>query len=103
MHLATDPHSGVLPGHHSFILVEEGSFEVTALKRSEDGKSWILRGHETMGRAGQVVLDLDQVPQQAWLSDLTERPIQRIPMQNKKIRISCKPFEFVTLRLDIKG
>ena len=102
MHLATDPHSGTLPSRNSFLSVAEGNFEVTALKQSEDGKSWILRGHETMGRAGEVVLNLDRAPQQAWLSDLTERPIQIIPTQNKQIKFPCKPFEFVTLRLDTK-
>jgi alpha-mannosidase len=102
MHLATDPHAGTLPSHNSFMSIKEGNFEVTALKRSEDGKSWILRGHETMGGSSQVVLDLDRAPRQAWLSDLTERPIQTIPTPNKQIKFACKPFEFVTLRLDTK-
>lgn len=97
---ATDPHSGVLPSSHSFISVAEGNFEITALKRSEDGKSWILRGHETMGSPGRVTLALDQPPKQASLADLTERSTHALPVQNKKIQISCKPFEFVTLRLD---
>ena len=102
MHLATDPHTGTLPATNGFVSVSEGKFEVTALKRSEDGKSWILRGHETMGISNSVVLTLDRAPQRAWLSDLRERPIQPIPAQKKQIKFSCKPFEFVTLRLDTK-
>ncbi len=99
MHLATDAHAGVLPSHKSFLSVAQGDFEVTALKRSEDGQSWVLRGHESMGRTGQVVLELDRAPQRAWLSDLRERPVQTMIVQAGHIKFPCQPFEFVTLRL----
>ncbi len=102
MTFATDAHPGALPSNHSFMSVEEGQFEVTALKRSEDGKSLILRGHETMGRKGRVTLALDHAPAQAWLADLRENPNQRVPVQSGKIQFECNPFEFVTLRLDEK-
>lgn len=100
--LAVDPHTGTLESRHGFVSVVEGDFEVTGFKRSEDGKSWIIRGHETMGKNGRVVLSMDKTLQQVSLSDLTERAIRNIPVQDKKIQISCKPFEFVTLRLDTK-
>jgi alpha-mannosidase len=102
LHLATDAHPGPLPPHHNFISIDEGDFEITAIKRSEDGKAWIIRGHETMGKSGSAVIALNETLQQVWRSDLTEHPVQKIPVQNGKIQIACKPFEFVTLRLDIK-
>ncbi len=100
MPLATDAHSGPLPSQHSFLSVAEGQFEVTALKRSEDGKGRILRGHETTGKQGRVTIVLDKPPTQAWLADLTERALRNIPVQDGKIQFDCNPFEFVTLRLD---
>jgi len=102
MPFATDAHPGTLPSHHSFVSVEDGPFEITALKRSEDGKSLILRGHETLGRKGKVTVTFDRAPALAWLSDLTERASQRVPVQNGKIQFECNAFEFVTLRLDEK-
>jgi len=102
MPIATDAHAGTLPSHHSFVSVEDGQFEITALKRSEDGKSLILRGHETTGKKGTVTVALHHAPAQAWLSDLTERPGRELPLQQGKIQFDCNPFEFVTLRLDEK-
>lgn len=102
MPFATDAHAGALPSHHSFLAVEEGQFEITALKRSEDGKSLILRGHETMGKKGKVTIAFDQAPARAWLSDLTEHAHQGVPVQTGKIQFECNSFEFVTLRLDEK-
>jgi alpha-mannosidase len=102
MPFATDAHPGTLPSHHSFVSVEEGQFEITALKRSEDGKSLILRGHETMGKRGRATVIFDHAPAEAWLSDLTERASQKVPVQHGKIQFECNGFEFVTLRLDAK-
>jgi alpha-mannosidase len=99
---ATDAHPGSLPSHHSFVTVEDGQFEITALKRSEDGKSLILRGHEIMGKKGRVTVAFDHAPAQAWLADLREHPNQGVPVENGKIQFECNPFEFVTLRLDAK-
>src|SRR5579871_677506 len=97
---ATDAHAGPLPSHLSFLSVDEGQFEVTALKHAETGNGRILRGHEVLGRRGRVSIALQNPPAQAWLSDLTERPIRKIPVKNGKIEFDCNPFEFVTLRLD---
>lgn len=97
---ATDAHSGVLPTHYSFLSVGEGHFEITAMKRSEDGKAWIVRGHETMGRAGHVTLILDQLPRQAWLADLVERPSHDLAVSGNKLQFETNPFEFVTVRLN---
>jgi alpha-mannosidase len=102
MPLATEAHAGALPSHHSFLSVADGQFEVTALKRSEDGIGWILRGHETAGKKGRVTIALDKAPTQAWLADLTEHALHSIPVQNGKIEFDCNPFEFVTLRLDAR-
>jgi alpha-mannosidase len=102
MPLATDAHSGALPSGHSFLSVAEGHFEVTALKRSEDGKGRILRGHETAGKKGRVTIVVDKAPTQAWLANLTERTLQSIPVQNGKIQFDVNAFEFVTLRLDAR-
>jgi alpha-mannosidase len=102
MPFATDAHAGALPSHHSFVRVEEGQFEITALKRSEDGKSLILRGYEAAGKKGQVTLSLDRAPAQASLADLRERSVQKVAVENGKIRFDCNGFEFVTLRLEEK-
>jgi alpha-mannosidase len=79
MPLATDAHSGPRPSQRSFLSVAEGQSEVTALKRSEDGKGRILRGHETTGKKGGVTMALDKPSTQVRLRDLTERALRSIP------------------------
>jgi alpha-mannosidase len=100
--IATDAHAGPLPSHNSFVSVGEGNFEITALKRSEDGASWVLRGHETMGKSGRVVLSLDRPLHDVWLADLVEKPTRAIPFSDRKVSFDCNPFEFVTLRMSAK-
>jgi alpha-mannosidase len=97
--IATDAHSGALPPVHGFLTVESGHFEVTALKRAEDGRGYILRGHETEGQPGTVRLHVNLPFQDAWFADLAERQGQRAHMEGGIIQFECKPFQFVTLHL----
>jgi alpha-mannosidase len=97
--IATDSHSGALPPVHGFLAVESGHFEVTALKRAEDSRVYILRGHETEGQQGVVRLHIDLPFRDAWFADLAERQEQRVHIEQGVIQFECKPFQFVTLRL----
>jgi alpha-mannosidase len=97
--IATDAHSGPLPAVHGFLAVESGHFEVTALKKAENGQGYILRGHETEGQTGAVRLRLDLPFQDAWFTNLAERQEQRAQIQQGIIQFECKPFQFVTFRL----
>jgi alpha-mannosidase len=97
---AVPPHPGALPAAHSFVSINEGKFEVTAFKRSEDGKAWILRGHETNGQRGRVRLTFDRPVRDVWMSDLTEKPLRAVSLTKGTLQFPCEPFEFVTFRLD---
>jgi alpha-mannosidase len=50
-----DQHRGRLPSSLSFLQLDSPGFVVTALKKSEDDNSIILRGYETAGRPGTVM------------------------------------------------
>jgi alpha-mannosidase len=99
--IATDEHQGTLPASHSFMTVE-GNFEITALKKAEKGDEFILRGHETMGTESTVRLKLSVPVKSAWTADLLEQRLQPVPIQDGEIKLTCRPFEFVTLRLSLK-
>ena len=99
--IATDEHDGILPARHSFMTVA-GNFEVTALKKAENGEGFILRGHETLGKDGSVQLDFPFAVQSVWTADLLEQKLQSLPLKARKIDLSLRPFEFVTLRLTLK-
>ena len=101
--ISTDAHSGTLPREHSFLFIRRGSFEATALKKAEQGEELILRGHETHGKSGRIRIDVALPLQRAWLSDLMEKPRREIPVSHHTIEFDVKPFEFVTLRLKMRG
>jgi alpha-mannosidase len=99
--VATDEHDGTLPASHSFVTVE-GNFEITALKKAEKGDEFILRGHETMGKDCAARVKLSLPVKRAWTADLLEQGLQPVPVHEGEIKLDCRPFEFVTLRLGLK-
>jgi alpha-mannosidase len=101
--VTTDSHQGSLPSEHSFLSVETGNFQVTALKRAEQGKDLILRGYETQGKVERVRLHLGFPVQEAWLADCLEQRGKEIAVREGKVEFDCQPFEFVTVRLRLVG
>ena len=78
--LPTDPHAGVLPPEHSFLTVNKGHFEVTALKRAEQGMDLVLRGYETAGQNENVELTLRLPVQKAQYVNLLEQIVSGMPV-----------------------
>lgn len=99
--IATDEHDGPLPSSHSFLSVE-GNFEITALKKAENGDEFILRGHETAGKEGTVQLNFALPVERVWNADLLEQPGESLDVRGGAVRFTCHPFGFVTLRLRLK-
>jgi len=97
--ISTDAHTGSLPEEFAFVKVSQGDFEVTALKQAQDGAGFVLRGHETHGKAGRVKLHFDVPVQSARFASLTEVPGEEIPVQGDQVQFDAKPFEYVTLRI----
>lgn len=97
--LPTDSHEGLLPAEHSFLSIESGHFEVTALKKAEHGEDFILRGQETQGKSGKVRLRVGIPIRQAWRADLLESPGEELALEHEGIEFECHPFELVTVRL----
>ena len=59
-----------------------------------DGKGWILRLHETMGRRGKVRLRLAE-GLQAFKTDLSEKSTSREPVGETTV----SPYELISLRI----
>jgi len=97
--MATDAHSGALPSEYSFLSIEGGHFEVTALKLAEQGTNLVLRGYESHGRAGEVRIKFNLPIEGASRADLLEQPAGEMPLSRQGVEFAVQPFEFVTLRL----
>jgi alpha-mannosidase len=72
-----------VPRRARFLVIEPATIRLTALKRSEDGHSLVLRLHETQGKATNGKLALGEPPVRA--------------------RLSFAPFELKTIRIDRTG
>ena len=99
--IPTDVHAGVLPPEYSFLTVNKGHFEVTGLKRAEQGVDLVLRGYETANQNEGVQLTLHLPVQKAQPADLLEQTLPGLPvaLHQGAMELTCKPAEFVTLRL----
>ncbi len=92
-------HEGTLPDEHSFVRVEPDNVVLTAIKKSEDDDSLVLRFYEWAGREADVKLQLPAGAQSASETDLMERSIASLAMQNDAVTVHTKPYEIKTLKV----
>ncbi len=100
--ITTGTHPGSLPPKQGFLSVESGHFEVTALKKAEQGDDLILRGYEIKGKGETVRLRIGLPVLEAHLADLLERGGEELPVRQNRIEFQCRPFEFITMRLRVE-
>jgi len=92
-----------LPSHFSFLEIKPNNLILTAFKKVERGNEIILRFFETKGEKTEGEISLFKKPKAVRVVDLLEEnnwpENQKIKIGGKKIRLTVKPFEIVTLRL----
>jgi alpha-mannosidase len=85
-----EPFSLLRPGH-PHVMIE-------TVKKAEDDGDLIVRLYETAGSRLETTLELGFDVSEAWLADLMETRLERIPCVSGKLTISFTPFEIKTLR-----
>ncbi len=75
---------------------------LTALKRAEDGRGWIVRLYETaQSPATTTVLTLNFVkPKSVRQTNLAEEDLDELPLFGRTVKVSLKPNELLTLRVN---
>ena len=94
----TKPVAGSLPATHSFFQVDRPNVIIEAIKLAEEGGAVIVRLYEAAGSRGSVTLKTSLPVQQAWLADLMEHELEKLPLKNGRVQLDLKPFEIVTLK-----
>jgi alpha-mannosidase len=97
--MPSQKHEGALPSEHSFVGVEPDNVVLTAIKKSEDDDSLILRFYEWAGREATVKLQLPAGAQSAWETDLMERSIADLAVHNDAVAVHTKPYEIKTVKV----
>ena len=94
---------GMLPSEHSFVGVEPENVVLTAIKKSEDDDTLVLRFYEWAGKEADVKLKLPPGAQAASETDLMERAIGDLAVNNDSVTVHTKPYEIKTVRVRFAG
>ncbi len=101
--LTTDRHKGVLDKEKSFfnLVSKSNSFKVTSCKRSEDGRSVIIRGYNSSETGIDVELVFFFRIQKACFTDLLEREKEELSVKENIISFTVAPKKIITMKIDI--
>jgi alpha-mannosidase len=97
--LPTGKHQGSLAAEHSFVQAQPDNVIVTAMKKAEDDDLLILRFYEWAGKESDVKLQLPPGAESATETDLMEKPIAGLPVQNSIVTVHTKPYEIKTVEV----
>ncbi len=89
---STSIHSGDLPASSSFLEVSPTAFEISAVKQSEDGRGWIVRGYNLSAD----MLDVTLKPWKIF------RKVQQVNLAEEKTR-DLKPDRDGRITIQVRG
>jgi alpha-mannosidase len=97
--LQLEKHQGALAAQHSFLQLEPDNVVLTALKKAEDGDGLVLRFYEWAGTEADVRLTLPPGAQSAADTDLMERAIADLKVEDGSVVVHTKPYEIKTVKV----
>ena len=100
---ATASHQGDLPGEHSFVQTKDENVIVTALKKSEDDDSLILRFYEWNGKKGDVTMQFPSTVTSASETDLMERAISSLSASGSEVKVPTNPYEIQSVKVKLSS
>jgi alpha-mannosidase len=92
-------HEGGLAPEHSFVQARSENIILTALKKAEDDDALVLRFYEWAGKDGEAQLQIPPGAQSATETDLMEKTIGSLPVQNDGVTVHTKPHEIKTIKV----
>jgi alpha-mannosidase len=81
--------------------VDSRSLVVESVKKAEDSGLVVVRLYECHNSRGSAQLSLAIPAARAWRADLNEAPQQELEVEDGAVRISYRPFEIITLLLEV--
>jgi alpha-mannosidase len=97
--IRSQKHDGTLPAEYSFVRIESDNVVLTAVKKSEDDDSLVLRFYEWDGKEVDVKLQLPAGAQSVSETDLMERSIADLAIHNDVVTVHTKPYEIKTIKV----
>lgn len=94
--------SGKLKGLKSGLSLKAEGTEIAAVKRAESGDGIVLRLNEYRGSEEIIELILPQDIESVYETNLLEKDLSELILEEGKVKIHMMPFKLVTLRLKLK-
>ncbi len=98
-----ESHQGSLPATHSLVQVNPHNLVLTAMKKSEDGDSLILRFYEWAGKATHAEIKVPTGASEAVQTNLLEHDIKEADAQasirGDQVELAVEPFSINTVRI----
>jgi alpha-mannosidase len=101
-----ETHTGELPSKRGFVTVDAPNVLLSSVKRSEDGKSLVLRFYEATGKAATVHVTLPFAGSAIAAGDVAEANLMEkqsgaaIPVKDGAVEFQMAPWEIKTLRVN---
>jgi alpha-mannosidase len=96
--VSTGLHTGSLPAYGSFVEVSPAAFVISAIKESEDGKGWIIRGVNLSEEEIQVSIKPWRKFKKVEQVNLAEQKIAPLRLlQDGQINLTARGHEIVTI------
>ena len=92
-------HSGDLPKRHSFVSIKPSNAILTVIKKAEDSDELLLRFYEISGKEAEVTIRIDEAFRDAVETNLIEKPISKIELLGKEVKIPVSKYEIKTIKL----
>jgi alpha-mannosidase len=98
--VATHSHGGTLPPARSFIEFSAPNVVFTALKKAEDGESFLVRFYEFAGRETEVRFRTPMPVGKAVETDLMEQDERPLAFEGREVVVPTRPYEIKTVRIE---
>jgi alpha-mannosidase len=94
----TDVHEGMLRPSGSFVNVDSPSFVVSAVKETDDGRGWIVRGYNVRGEDVEVTLTPWRKFKKAERVSMSEETVSKLKVGGGgEVKVTAKGYEVVTV------
>ncbi len=90
---------GDLPQRHGFLEIEPATIQLSAYKRAENGRGWILRLYNPCERETSCTITAQPI-NRASTAALDETPEQELPVKDGRVSLTIAPKKIVTLLLE---
>lgn len=92
---------GVLGTEYSLAEIDRENVILETIKRAEDGDDIILRMYESENALTEAELTVNRSFSKAYICNLLEEIQEEVPVSGNKVKVTCRPYEVVTVRLSV--